>query len=73
MGGAGNDTIRGGRGRDRINIGRDGHPLGGGGNDVIRARDGGLDEISCGGGRDRAIVDRAEDGVFDCETVVEPR
>jgi Ca2+-binding RTX toxin-like protein len=73
IGGAGNDTIRGGRGRDLINITADGREVGGAGNDVIRARDGSLDEISCGAGRDKAIVDRAEDGVFDCETVVEPR
>lgn len=72
IGGAGKDTIRGGRGRDLINITADGLPVGGGGNDVIRARDGGLDEINCGGGRDKAIVDRAEDGIYDCETVVAP-
>lgn len=73
IGGAGADTIRGGRGRDLFNISAEGLPVGGAGNDVIRARDGGLDEINCGAGRDKAIVDRAEDGVFDCETVVEPR
>ena len=73
IGGAGNDNEFGGRGHDRINIAADGAERGGAGNDVIHARDGTSDEISCGSGRDRAIVDRAEDGVFDCETVVEPR
>ena len=72
-GGTGNDTIFGGRGRDQINVTADGKEIDGAGNDVINARDGGLDEISCGAGRDKAIVDRAEDGVFDCETIVEPK
>jgi Ca2+-binding RTX toxin-like protein len=73
IGGSGNDTEFGGRGHDRINIAGNGAETGGGGNDVIHARDGTADEISCGRGRDKAIVDRAEDGVFDCETIVEPR
>jgi RTX calcium-binding nonapeptide repeat (4 copies) len=72
-GGTGNDSIFGGRGHDLINITGDGMEVDGAGNDVIHARDGTTDGISCGGGRDKAIVDRTEDGVFDCETIVEPR
>ena len=44
----------------------------GAGNDRILARDGKPDTIDCGPGRDVAIVDRKEDGVFDCEVVKEP-
>jgi hypothetical protein len=39
---------------------------------VINARDGQSDEIDCGGGNDKVFVDRVEDGVYDCETVVTP-
>ncbi len=42
------------------------------GDDVIHARDGGPDTIDCGAGDDTAYVDRSEDGVYDCETVVTP-
>jgi hypothetical protein len=42
------------------------------GDDVIHARDGGPDTIDCAAGDDTVYVDRAEDGVFDCETVVTP-
>jgi hypothetical protein len=42
------------------------------GNDVIDARDGTEDEINCGDGEDTAIVDGAEEGVIDCEEVIEP-
>ena len=40
--------------------------------DVIRARDGGPDTIDCGAGDDTVYVDRSEDGVYDCETVITP-
>jgi Ca2+-binding RTX toxin-like protein len=40
--------------------------------DVIHARDGGPDTIDCGAGDDTVYVDRSEDGVFDCETVIAP-
>jgi len=40
--------------------------------DVINARDGGPDMIDCGGGNDTVYVDRSEDGVIDCETVIAP-
>jgi Ca2+-binding RTX toxin-like protein len=42
--------------------------IAGRGNDVVQARDGNLDLIQCGGGRDIAIVDRY-DNVWDCEVV----
>jgi Ca2+-binding RTX toxin-like protein len=42
------------------------------GNDVINAQDGGSDTIDCGAGNDTVYVDRSEDGVYDCETVITP-
>ena len=63
--------LRGGRGHDWFNnVG--GVRRGGGGNDRILARDGRADTIDCGPGRDVAIVDKNEDGLFDCEVVREP-
>ena len=46
--------------------------MGGQGDDVIDARDGSEDEINCGPGNDVAIVDASEEGVINCETVIEP-
>jgi Ca2+-binding RTX toxin-like protein len=60
----GNDVLTGGTGFDLI--------YGGPGNDRIQARDGEVDYIDCGPGADTAIVDRAEDGVYDCERVAVP-
>jgi hypothetical protein len=71
IGGRGRDVLRGGRGRDGFNM-RDGVELPAPGGDRIEARDGVADEINCGGGEDTAIVDTVEDGVYNCETVVEP-
>jgi hypothetical protein len=71
IGGRGPDTLRGGPGRDSFNM-RDGVQLAARGRDKIDARDGGNDEINCGDGRDVAIVDASEDGVYDCEVVREP-
>ena len=51
---------------------RGGQLLWGGGDEVIRARDGIADGINCGRGDDVAYVDRVEDGVYDCERVVTP-
>ena len=70
---AGTDLVKGGAGNDRV-IGGSGFDQlrGDAGNDVIRARDGEPDQIECGPGTDRAIVDEVEDGVFDCEEVLEP-
>ena len=88
LGGNGKDRLKGGRGEDRLSAagegphGRrrrsnqlnmvDGVEQGSPGNDVIKARNGEPDEIDCGGGDDKVIVDRAEDGVYGCETVVSP-
>ena len=59
-GGAGKDLLVGGGGSDRIR--------GGGGSDRILARDGKRDIVSCGPGRDSAVVDR-RDRVSSCERV----
>jgi Ca2+-binding RTX toxin-like protein len=64
IGGAGADKIVGGIGFDEMR--------GGGAADVIAARDGERDTIICGRGFDRVFVDAVEDGVFDCEEVIEP-
>ncbi len=64
FGRAGADCIRGGRGRDFI--------FGGPGNDTILARDGVADLVSCGPGKDVAIVDR-HDATRGCERVRYPR
>jgi hypothetical protein len=58
------DAINGGPGYEVLS----GTP----GDDVIQARDGGPDTIDCGAGNDTVYVDRSEDGVFDCETVIAP-
>jgi hypothetical protein len=42
------------------------------GDDTIDARNGHPDTIDCGAGNDTVTVDRSEDGVFDCETVITP-
>ena len=80
-GGRGRDVLRGGSGRDLL-IGGPGRDLarGGAGGDVIRLRDGARDRVSCGGGRDRAVLD-ARDRIVDarrgdpdgsCERVSRP-
>lgn len=71
IGGRGNDVLRGGPGRDSFNM-RDGVELASPGNDKIYARDGEPDEINCGAGYDVAVVDAEEDGVIDCERIIEP-
>jgi hypothetical protein len=58
------DSIQGGPGYEQIG----GTP----GDDQIDARDGGPDTIDCGAGNDTVTVDRSEDGVYDCETVITP-
>jgi Sulfatase/RTX calcium-binding nonapeptide repeat (4 copies) len=60
-GGRGNDRLTGGRGRDRI--------LGGPGHDRISTADGFRDVVSCGRGRDRAVVDGRDRALGDCEHV----
>jgi Ca2+-binding RTX toxin-like protein len=71
-GGPDGGNLVGGPGRDRFNMTPDGAQLRGGGDEVIRARDGRPDAINCGHGDDVAYVDRVEDGVYDCERVVTP-
>jgi Ca2+-binding RTX toxin-like protein len=61
----GNDVIDGRGGRDRLS--------GGTGKDLIKARDRRQDTIDCGPGNDVAVVDRAENGVYDCEHVRFPK
>jgi RTX calcium-binding nonapeptide repeat (4 copies) len=58
--GSGNDRAIGGSGKDFLYAGS--------GNDVLRARDGRVDFVACGVGKDVAIVDR-RDHVRSCETV----
>ena len=58
------DVLEGTRHRDQIR--------GLGGNDRIDARDHRQDTIDCGPGKDLVKVDRAEDGVYDCEHVRVP-
>lgn len=61
-GGFGNDTVIGGAGRDAVS--------GGANNDLMKARDGEVDNVSCGSGTDRAEVDRGDGVSVLCETVV---
>lgn len=60
----GDDVVGGGPGYDVIDAGE--------GDDFILARDDAVDSIDCGAGNDTVEVDRSEDGVFDCETVITP-
>jgi Ca2+-binding RTX toxin-like protein len=70
-GGPGNDRMVGGPGANQLNM-RNGVEQGSPGNDVIDARNDALDEIDCGAGFDTVYVDRAENGVYDCENVIAP-
>jgi len=63
-GGAGADTIDGGPGRDVL--------LGGGGNDTIEARDGYVDAVHCGNGRDTVTADEKDAVSETCENVSPP-
>jgi Ca2+-binding RTX toxin-like protein len=60
-GDAGNDRIAGGGGKNRL--------LGGAGNDQISARNGAVDRIRCGSGRDRVGADARDRVADDCEVV----
>jgi hypothetical protein len=71
IGGGGEDSLRGDGGRDNFNM-RDGVQLAAKGRDRIYARDGHPDSINCGQGRDLAVVDEVEDGIYDCEVVTQP-
>jgi Ca2+-binding RTX toxin-like protein len=78
-GGRGADTLRGGPGDDSIDGGaKADHIVGGRGNDDIRGgrgndrietRDGQVDAVSCGTGRDRVIADAIDDIARNCERV----
>ena len=64
FGRAGNDRLFGGRGAtgDDLLVGGAGRDVarGGRGNDRIRMRDGERDRVTCGRGRDRAVLDSAD-------------
>ena len=45
---------------------------GGGGDDTLQARDGAVDEVSCGTGTDTAVVDANDSVASDCENVQRP-
>src|SRR5262249_50781901 len=74
-GGYGDDTITGGPGRDKIAAdlaGGDCGPLWGkfpSGNDTIDARDGEVDEVTCGAGTDTVYADAIDVVATDCENV----
>ena len=58
----GGDRLTGGSGRDRISGGKD--------DDVIYARDGQRDSVSCGTGKpDRVVADPSDRVAGDCENV----
>jgi Ca2+-binding RTX toxin-like protein len=69
VGDADGNTVEGGSGEDFIDGKLDSDRLvGGEAPDIVRARDGVADEVSCGDAGDLAIVDR-RDNVSECETV----
>jgi Ca2+-binding RTX toxin-like protein len=59
MGGRGADVLVGGGARDYLD--------GGAGNDRIFSRDGMIDRVVCGPGRDTVVADRQDHVRFDCE------
>jgi Ca2+-binding RTX toxin-like protein len=65
FGADGNNEIDGGPGADRL--------FGGPASDVVRARDGGRDIVSCDRSEDLAVVDASETSIDNCETVDRPR
>ena len=69
----GDDCLNGGRGNDRVIAGPGGDRLigmlGGGGPDVIKARDGQRDMIKCGPGQDTVLADKSDRVAKDCEKV----
>jgi hypothetical protein len=81
LGDEGNDVLRGQSGNDRLTGGAGADTLVGGrgvnaydagpGSDFVDARNGKRELVRCGGGRDRARVDR-RDRVRDCERVSRP-
>lgn len=73
-GGSGADRLFGERGNDRLVAGGSGGSTldGGTGNDRIDTLNGKRDSVRCGGGYDRAVVDR-KDRVSNCERVTRKR
>lgn len=67
LAGPGGAVLRGGRGYDSFNGSAGVQKGAGNGDDVIWARDGREDFVSCGGGHDVAYVDLAEEGAIGCE------
>ena len=82
-GDGGNDVLRGGFGSDRLNGGSGDDSLNGGiggdvlngddGDDVIDARDGFVDNISCGTGVDEVQADPGDTVTADCERIIRSR
>jgi hemolysin type calcium-binding protein/calcineurin-like phosphoesterase family protein len=74
IGDGGDDTLRGDAGRDHVYGGAGADLLDGGGSgpDLIRARDGVQDRITCGSGNDTVFVD-ALDIALGCELVRRPQ
>ncbi len=68
LGGKGDDVLFGEQGNDVL-VGGPGSDIlqGGLGNDVLRARDGAVDVLSCGPGRDAFVADAADVVGADCE------
>lgn len=64
------DLLHGLAGDDRI-AGRGGEDdlFGGSGNDVLLARDGRVDRLDCGPGRDRVVADRRDQVARNCERI----
>jgi Ca2+-binding RTX toxin-like protein len=67
VGNWGNDRIVGGPGRDTIR--GDNSEIGAFGNDLIDVRDGEVDQVDCGVGRDTVIADRRDIVSTNCEVV----
>jgi hypothetical protein len=68
--GPGADWVDAGPGNDRITAGPGAdHGLAGSGDDVVYARDGQHDAISCGPGRDTVYAERLDTVAADCENV----
>lgn len=69
-GGAGNDKLYGERSSDRIDGGKGRDGISGGqGDDSIRVRDGFVDRVNCGTGRDTVRADRIDRVARNCERV----
>ena len=67
MGNWGNDTIIAGPGRDTVR--GDNSRIGAFGNDLIDVRDGEVDQVDCGVGRDTVIADRRDIVSTNCEVI----